>query len=638
MLIVAKQQRSISIALPRSIVGSWPVCSVVDPFLRAPAFRLSLMKRTASTSAGSSSNAAPKASPSKKSRKNVSEDQQPELTSFFASPTQKSKGKQVDRATASQRPQQQAHEIISLLSSEEEEEEEASPKKQGQSATAAKVAAERKQKPARRDGPRQDLKPFPVSPARLLGANDASHSSNNTPLDQLDYPIERDLFDFDPTVHIDTHSWPTSPAGGSTDEVVVPYAFLARAFQKISATKSRLEITKLLANTLRTVICYQPAALLSTVYLVRREAAFVPPSSQHPILMLKSLLCLSSSQITNHVAPAYEGVELGVGSQVLGASLKSVSGVSAAKLKTLWNKHGDPGDVAFEAKSSVRTLVPTAPLTIVGVHATFLQIASLKGQGVTSKKSGLVNKMLVAARGEETRFIVRSLCANLRIGAVRLTVTSALARAFCLHQGQMVSTNPVWRSSPLAIPLSECQGLRALAKTAKEGKDDPRRKALMARMAQAEGIVRKVYVRHPNYDHILAALLRDEVGLEGLEAAVPLQVGTPLNNMLGQITRSLDDVAQRFSEQTEFAAEVSEQTFRWLTTEPFANLNLLQLTDALSAISSNMTVSAFRFTLAEGLRTKNIKKGPVRFKARKGCGLGPTKTSMCGCSAGTWKM
>lgn len=302
---------------------------------------------------------------------------------------------------------------------------------------------------------------------------------------------------------------------------------------------------------------------------------------------------LNCLKITNHVAPAYEGVELGIGSQVLSASLKSVSGVSASTLKTLWNKHGDPGDVAFEAKSSVRTLVPTSPLTIVGVHATFLQIASLKGQGVTNKKSSLVNKMLVACKGEETRFLVRSLCANLRIGAVRLTVTSSLARALCLHQGQRVTCDPEYHSS-LAIPMSVCEGVRSVAKTAKEGKDDPRRKALMARMAEAEAIVRKVYVKHPNYEHIVGALLRDDVGLEGLEAAVPLQVGTPLNNMLGQITRSLTDVSQRFNEKTEFAAEV-----RCLSLVEFQPPTFNH-SSSIEPFSSNMTASEYKSTQEDG--------------------------------------
>ena len=46
-----------------------------------------------------------------------------------------------------------------------------------------------------------------------------------------------------------------------------------------------------------------------------------------------------------------------------------------------------------------------------------------------------------------------------------------------------------------------------------------------------------------------------EVGLDGLEEAVPLAVGTPLSNMLGQITRNLEDVQSRLQPDAEFAAE-----------------------------------------------------------------------------------
>ena len=46
-----------------------------------------------------------------------------------------------------------------------------------------------------------------------------------------------------------------------------------------------------------------------------------------------------------------------------------------------------------------------------------------------------------------------------------------------------------------------------------------------------------------------------QVGLGGLEEAVPLSVGTPLSNMLGQITRNLEDVQSRLQPNAEFAAE-----------------------------------------------------------------------------------
>lgn len=67
--------------------------------------------------------------------------------------------------------------------------------------------------------------------------------------------------------------------------------------------------------------------------------------------MTSNDVCLATDQITNHVAPAYEGVELGIGGQVLGKALKAVSGTTGRDLKQLWNQHGDFGDVAFAAKS-----------------------------------------------------------------------------------------------------------------------------------------------------------------------------------------------------------------------------------------------------------------------------------------------
>jgi len=145
-------------------------------------------------------------------------------------------------------------------------------------------------------------------------------------------------------------------------------------------------------------------------------------------------------------------------------------------------------------------------MTISSVYNTLLKICALKGSGVTNQKAALVQKMLsvvlpcmlsqstdlrppdsVAAKGEEVRYLGRTLVAHLRIGAVRLTVTNALARTFCL----------LGPDAPgLSISPTECNGLNAVAKTIKEGKDDPRRKAVMEKLAKAEGLMRKVYVRH----------------------------------------------------------------------------------------------------------------------------------------------
>lgn len=68
----------------------------------------------------------------------------------------------------------------------------------------------------------------------------------------------------------------------------VPYAFLADTFEAIASTTKRLEIIHLLTNSFRAILASNPPDLLPTVYLC-----------------------------TNRVAPAHEGLELGVGESIL---------------------------------------------------------------------------------------------------------------------------------------------------------------------------------------------------------------------------------------------------------------------------------------------------------------------------------
>ena len=52
------------------------------------------------------------------------------------------------------------------------------------------------------------------------------------------------------------------------------------------------------------------------------------------------------------------------------------------------------GDVAFEAKSNVRTLLPHPPLHIVGVYESLLKIARAKGSGAGKQKQAVVVRVL----------------------------------------------------------------------------------------------------------------------------------------------------------------------------------------------------------------------------------------------------
>ena len=272
-----------------------------------------------------------------------------------------------------------------------------------------------------------------------------------------------------------------------------PYSFLAHTLAVLANTRSRIAILNALTNALRCLILYHPPSLLPALYL-----------------------------LSNSLSPAYSPLELGIGGSVISRAIQQVSGLTSVALRKLYNSSGDPGDVAFEVKSNVRTLVAHPPLLIENVYQSMLKITHIKGQGAAKQKQSIVEKLLVAARGEETRFLVRTLSQNLRVGAVRTSILTAFARALVLSPPRNPSI-PIPSDSSLHVTphfLESCQP----SLSGKQKKTiDPQRNELLLKFTKAEALVKQVYVQHPNYDHIVAGAISG--GLDGLPARVPLTVG-----------------------------------------------------------------------------------------------------------------
>lgn len=115
---------------------------------------------------------------------------------------------------------------------------------------------------------------------------------------------------------------------------------------------------------------------------------------------------------TNAISPPYIPLELGLGGSAISKALKNVYGLDAKSYKTIYDKFGDAGDVAFEAKKrQTYTLRKPKPLTIKGVYQSLLKIATTHGNGSADHKQKVVDQLLRDTRGpEESRFIVRMLC------------------------------------------------------------------------------------------------------------------------------------------------------------------------------------------------------------------------------------
>lgn len=196
-------------------------------------------------------------------------------------------------------------------------------------------------------------------------------------------------------------------------------------------------------------------------------------------------------------------------------------GLDNAGLKALYDKHGDAGDVAFEAKKRQSfTLRKPKPLSIKAVFQSLVKIANSRGNGSQDFKQRIVERLLQDAQGaEESRYLVRTLAQHLRIGAVKTTMLIALSRAF------LISRPP--NASYLIKRRSDLSNLK--------------KEALAETYAKGEELVKACFARRPNYNDLVPCLL--ELGIsDELLVRCGLALHNPLRPMLGSITRDLGEM------------------------------------------------------------------------------------------------
>lgn len=278
-------------------------------------------------------------------------------------------------------------------------------------------------------------------------------------------------------------------------------------------------------------------------------------------------------------------------------ALKNTTSITSAAMHALYKKYGDPGDVAYhavvgeEARPRTSVLKPHRPLFIKSLYQDLRKIANAKGEGSQKTRQAITEKLILSAVGswwsagkkdcetnpnkhligEEPRYLVRTLAQNLRVGAVRTTILSALARAVVLSP--LRSTSPIDSAEneefipapeDLAAVKSAHERIRhetttttASPRKAKqtkyEGVEDEERR-IQTSLKYADAILRRIFAQHPSFDDIVPVLLKQGVG--GVSTSVKLTLGIPLLPTLGSPMRSLDDIYERLGPNAEWTAEM----------------------------------------------------------------------------------
>mmetsp|Transcript_53167 Transcript_53167/g.108445 ORF Transcript_53167/g.108445 Transcript_53167/m.108445 type:complete len:828 (+) Transcript_53167:105-2588(+) len=280
-------------------------------------------------------------------------------------------------------------------------------------------------------------------------------------------------------------SFDAAKEGGWKKGEPVPYACLAAAFEKIEATTKRLEIASILTSALRCIIELTPNDLLPAVYL-----------------------CV------NKLAPAHEGIELGLGDMVLKKALAEATGRQAKDISAEYEKVGDLGIVATNSRSKQRTMFAAKPLSVRHVHNSLLLIAKMVGKDSGTQKKDKIKSLLVASKGIEAQYVVRHLQGKMRIGLAEQTVLVALAHAVAL-------------SPPVGKP--------------------PSRSNLKAELEKATEVLKEVFCQLPCYDKIVPHLLSKPI--QDLGKHCFLVPGIPIKPMLAHPTKGISEVLDRFADQ-----------------------------------------------------------------------------------------
>ncbi|XP_010521722.1 PREDICTED: DNA ligase 1 [Tarenaya hassleriana] len=262
----------------------------------------------------------------------------------------------------------------------------------------------------------------------------------------------------------------------------VPFLFLCLAFDMISHETGRIVITDILCNMLRTVIATTPEDLVATVSLS-----------------------------ANEIAPAHEGLELGIGDASIKKALAEAFGRTEKQVDKEYKELGDLGLVAKASRSSQSMMRKPEPLTIVKVFDTFRLIAKEAGKDSQEKKKNRMKALLVAATDCEPQYLTRLLQAKLRIGFSVQTLLAALGQAAVYNEEH--SKPPPNIQSPLE---------------------------------EAAKIVKQVYTVLPVYDKIVPALLSG--GIWNLPKTCNFTLGVPIGPMLAKPTKGVAEILNKFQD------------------------------------------------------------------------------------------
>ncbi|MBS3114748.1 ATP-dependent DNA ligase [Candidatus Woesearchaeota archaeon] len=177
------------------------------------------------------------------------------------------------------------------------------------------------------------------------------------------------------------------------------YSKLVEVYEQLNKTTKRLEKTHIISEFLREVSA---------------------DDMEHVMLLLEG-----------RVFSNYDAREIGVASRLMLKSLGVATGISVDKIENEWKKQGDLGLVAEAiVKTKKQATLHSTKLTVKKVFDNLRKLAELKGEGTVERKTQLIAELLTSAKPIESKYIVKTVLGEMRIGVGEGAMRDAIVWAF----------------------------------------------------------------------------------------------------------------------------------------------------------------------------------------------------------------
>lgn len=175
------------------------------------------------------------------------------------------------------------------------------------------------------------------------------------------------------------------------------YQVLAKAYQNIENTASRLAMIELLVELIKQV----------------------------PKELISKMMYLTQGKIY----PDFEGIEIGMAEKMAAKTIAHGSGLTAEQVWKNFEKIGDLGEAANKIFTEINHK-GTGDLKVVEVWEVLDKIARTKGAGTVEKRINLLDSIIQKASPLEAKYLIRTATGKIRLGVADMTLLDALAIVF----------------------------------------------------------------------------------------------------------------------------------------------------------------------------------------------------------------